>query len=275
MSRLPELDESFDWVEGAGGPALICRPLQDIARHLFTTRAWRLGSAPAGDADSWRDVAAALDVDLPRLIRVHQVHGAAVVVAREPSALQPDADIIVTREPQLALAVQAADCVPLLLADRRTGAVAAAHAGWRGLAARAPAAAVAALDSRRTSDVVAAIGPAIGSCCYEVGAEVRSQFAGGGFSPGELAEWFVDTPHDSRRNPSLRVAASFPAPNRWYFDTWAAARDQLATAGVPPEQIFVARLCTASHPETLCSYRRDGAVAGRIAGAIRSGPPRP
>jgi purine-nucleoside/S-methyl-5'-thioadenosine phosphorylase / adenosine deaminase len=163
--------------------------------------------------------------------------------------------------------------VPLLIADERTAAVAAAHAGWQGLAAGVPSAAVTALAREfgsRPSDLIAVIGPSIGACCYEVGTAVRDRFEAAGFGPGRIARWFREEPRPTSRNPSM---PGLPRPLRashWFFDAWSAARDQLEEAGVPADRIFVAELCTASHPDTMCSYRREGSAAGRIAGAIRS-----
>jgi copper oxidase (laccase) domain-containing protein len=89
-----------------------------------------------------------------------------------------------------------------------------------------------------------------------------------------MAQWFrEDGPARSAANPSL--PALVQRPERWFFDAWASARDQLIGAGVPDAQIFVAGLCTASHAGVFCSYRRDGPPAGRIAAAIRCGRPRP
>src|SRR3954466_3717614 len=131
--------DGFAWVQAPAGPALICRPLEAVARHLYTTRQWRLGT-PASDLDdAWAEVSRAAGVDTLRLVRVRQVHGAATVRIEPGLALPPattEADIIVSRDALVALAIQTADCVPILLADPRSGAVAAAHAGWRGLAAR-------------------------------------------------------------------------------------------------------------------------------------------
>ena len=241
------------------------------------TRARRDGA----EDERWRDIAAAMDVDASHLVRVRQVHGTMVVVARQPGAEACDADIIVSDNPDLALAVQAADCVPILIADRRTGAVAAAHAGWRGLSVRVPAATVAALGrefgSQRT-DLVAAIGPAIGACCYEVGADVRQRFVRTGFTGDQLERWFLERPAPSARNPTVLPGPSRnagPRADHWYFDAWASAREQLQAVGMSAEHIFVAELCTASHPEWLCSYRRDGSPAGRMAAAIRSPRRRP
>jgi len=277
----PQPNEHFRWVQDPAGPSLVCGPLLAVARHLFTTRPWALGDrAPNGVADAaWADVARALEVPVGRLARVRQVHGAGVVVARVPPADPPTADVIVALDGTLAIAVQAADCVPLLVADRRTGAVAAAHAGWRGLAAGVPLAAVAALAREfgsRPADLVVAIGPSIGACCYQVGQEVRDRFAGAGLGRDlKWTRWFRDRPAILDGNRPLPGLDAGVSPGRWFFDPWAAARDQLVAASVPPARIFGADLCTASHPGLLCSYRRDGAPAGRMAAAIRGGPPCP
>jgi YfiH family protein len=256
---LPKPSDAFAWVQAAAGPALVCRALEPFAAHLFTTRQWPLGASDGGDrASAWSDVARALGVAANRLARLHQVHGPGVIVRRRgeppaPTGPLPDADIIVSDDPSMALAIQTADCVPLLIADRRGGAVAAAHAGWRGLAAGVPAIAVRAMADAfgsRPADLVAALGPSIGAPNYEVDRTVRDAFGGAARADG----WFTTAER----------------PAHWYFDGWASARDQLEAAGVPADQIFVSGLCTASHAEALCSYRRDGKQAGRIAGAIRS-----
>jgi YfiH family protein len=259
------------------GPALVCKALDGLALHLFTTRDWRLGSEQNGDAaDAWEEVARALTVAPERLVRVHQVHGADIVVRRAGVADGgdlPPADIIISDDPTAVPAIQTADCVPLLIADRRTGAVAAVHAGWRGLAASVPRVAVDALArafGSRAADLVAAAGPSIGACCYEVGADVRQRFDEAGFSASQLARWFRTQAQPTSINPSMAGLRLLPRAGHWYLDMWAATRDEIETAGVPPDQIFVAELCTASHPGVLCSYRRDGMGAGRMAGAIRA-----
>ena len=259
---LPQPTDGFAWVQAPAGPALVSRALEPLAAHLFTTRLWALGSAvPATDAD-WQQVAAASSVDLAHLVRVRQVHGASVVVCREGDgrgaahARATEADIIVSDDPSLALAIQTADCVPLLIADPRTGAVAAAHAGWRGLAARVAVVAVEAMAREfgsRPDDLIAAAGPSISADRYEVGADVRDAFESAGFSAARIDRWFL---------PGRR-------PQHWQFDGWQSARDQLEAAGLRPGHVHIAALCTASHPDALCSYRRDGKGAGRMAAAIR------
>ncbi len=256
----PQPSGGFEWVQAASGPALVCGALRPLADHLFTTREWALGSRPGARDEDWQPVAASLGVNLEHLARLRQVHGAAAVARRAGEAgaadSRPEADIIVSNNASLVLAIQTADCVPLLIADRVSGAVAAAHAGWRGLAAGVPGATVAALGREFSSapgDLVAAVGPSISPGRYEVGDEVRTQFRAAGFSQAQLARWFL---------PGAR-------PGHWQFDGWRAASDQLESAGLAPDAVHVAALCTAAYPDLFCSYRRDGKGAGRIAAAIR------
>jgi polyphenol oxidase len=260
----PATTSDFEWRNMSSGRALVCVGLERYAPHLFTTREWPLGTAAESDrAGAWAGVARAFGVDAAHLVRAHQVHGAAIVVRRRgdapPASDAPlvHADILLSDDPSLVLAIQTADCVPLLMADRATGAVAAAHAGWRGLASGVPRIAVEALAGTfgtRAADLVVAIGPSICAARYEVGDEVRQRFEEAGFGAGQLARWFL---------AGLRA-------HHWQFDGWASARDQLEAAGVPPEGIHGSELCTAGDAELLCSYRRDGKQAGRIAAAIRS-----
>jgi copper oxidase (laccase) domain-containing protein len=121
----------------------------------------------------------------------------------------------------------------------------------------------------RPSDLVAAVGPSIGPCCYEVGADVRSRFAESGFAAAELARWFLEERRPSATNPSSSGSGERPRAGHWFLDVWTAARDQLVAAGVPAHQVLTADLCTASHAGMFCSYRRDGIAAGRMATAIK------
>jgi YfiH family protein len=270
----PRPVDGFMWVQAPGGPALVCRALEPVAAHLFTTREWHLGSSTAGHSgDAWADVANAMGVAPHCLSRAHQVHGATVIVqSGRDGAEVPEGDILVGIDAAFALAIQVADCVPLLIADRRTGAVAAAHAGWRGMAARVPHLTVAALGRQygsRPEDLIAAIGPSIGACCYEVGADVRDAFATAGFDDRDLDRWFTGAAQPSETNPSMPGLSRARSSDHWFFDGWTAARHQLEHAGVPVSHIHVASVCSASHPRAFCSYRRDGRAAGRMAAAIR------
>jgi purine-nucleoside/S-methyl-5'-thioadenosine phosphorylase / adenosine deaminase len=255
---LPTIPDTFEWTTESWGAALRCRPLGAIAPHLFTTRQLSL----TGPEDT-AELAAA--VGARRVAMAKQVHGRTVLVVRDdhaPPAVSPEADVFVSSSRDAAVAIRVADCVPLLMADRRRGVVAAVHAGWRGTAARAAVAALAALEREfgtTPADVVAAIGPSIGPCCYEVGSELVDAFAAAGHERHLIDRWFLAPapPRGSRERPKLRL------------DVAGANRDQLLLAGVPDAQIHSSGLCTAMHLDVLTSYRAEQEAAGRLVAAIR------
>ena len=135
---LPTPDRSFRWQQTVAGPALVCRPLEPAAHHAFSSRKWKLGlrNADVTEAASWAEVAAVMNT--ATVVRLRQVHGRGVVVATRDDEGVATGDIALSGEPGVALAVQAADCVPLLFVDARRGVIAAAHAGWRGMVAGVP-----------------------------------------------------------------------------------------------------------------------------------------
>ncbi len=233
---------------------LQCGPLAAAAPHFFTT-----GNLDLAEGDpAWRDVAAYAGVDAGALLLIRQVHGAEVAIAGSNRAHpwgRPTADIIATDDPAVAVAVRTADCIPILLAEETGRVVAAVHAGWRGLARRAPIAAVEALLERygvRPGRLIAAIGPAIGPCCYEIGAEVRQTFVDAGHHGTLVERWFA--PRDG---------------GKFLLDTWTATREQLEGAGMQPSRIHGADLCTRTHAGLFHSYRVKGKSAGRMAAVIR------
>ena len=256
---LPIVSEPFFWEDTSSGPVLKCRPLARIAPHLFTTRQLQLSSA-----DDWRRAAAL--VGAATVVTLNQVHGREVAVLRagaSPPADRPRADALVSNDPDAAVAVRAADCVPLLFADPATGAVGAVHAGWRGTAAGVATAALEALTREfgvRPDEVVVAIGPSIGACCYEVGSDLVDAFAAAGHARHLVDRWFIarPAPRGSHERPRLRL------------DVAGANRDQLILAGVRDENIHDCGLCTAMHLDVLTSFRAEKEKAGRIAGVIRA-----
>jgi YfiH family protein len=149
------------------------------------------------------------------------------------------------------VSVRTADCIPILLADRHGRAVAAVHAGWRGTAAGVAGATVDALGDLGVpaADLVAAIGPGIGPCCYQVDALVRDAMVA---NHHRAPTWF--TPD---------------GPGHWRLDLWRANRDQLETSGVPASAISCAGLCTVDDEGDWYSFRREGEGGGRMVAAIR------
>lgn len=251
---LPTPPADFHWTAEPWGPMLRCRPLDAVARHGFTSRQLMLRPGDrAGDA--WAGAAASVGCAVPRIGRVRQVHGAAVRVVRAGELDQPvpEADAAATGDPGTAVAVVAADCVPILLADATTGAVAAVHAGWRGTAANVAGATVTTLAREWKVDpasLVAAIGPSIGACCYTVGPELVTAFLQAGHPRDRVDRWF--------RQQGDRLA----------LDLWTANRELLEASGVAPANIHVAGLCTRTHREVFESFRADGDRAGRMAAII-------
>jgi purine-nucleoside/S-methyl-5'-thioadenosine phosphorylase / adenosine deaminase len=271
---LPPVPETFHWTHEAWGAALKCRPLDEAAQHLFTTRQLELPSR-----ESWQKLAPSAGVPPDRFVTLNQVHGRRVITiprGMDDAALmamqtnRPDADGLVSAEPDIALVVRAADCVPLLMADRRTGAVAAVHAGWRGTAARVAVAAIETMGREfgtRPADVVVAVGPAIRPCCYEVGTDVVDAFASAGHERYLIERWFLAPP--APRGGFRPVPDATDGP-RLRLDVPGANRDQLMLAGVPEDNIHLAGLCTSMHLDVLTSYRAEKERAVRIAGVIRA-----
>ena len=253
---LPAPMTPFRWIDTPWGEALACEPLEPYARHLFTARGLDLPHADAGTG--WARLAEYLGVEESHVWRMRQVHGVTAHTERVAACegAWPEGDLLATNRRDVALSVRTADCVPLLLADTRTGVVAAVHAGWRGTAAGAAPRMVDVLSQRwgsRAADLIVAIGPSIGPEAYEVGQEVVDAFG---------AAW----PADVGRGTWWRAGAS---PGKYLLDLWTATRDQLAQAGVPTSRIHLAGLCTATYADVFHSWRRDGAAAGRMVAAIR------
>ena len=210
----------------------------------------RWGDDPDNVAENRRRVAAAAGFDPTRLQVTKHVHGIKVWVVGDPHPEPAEFDVLVGARPGDTLAAFAADCLPLLFCDPARRVVAAAHAGWRGTAAGAATAGLAAMTARfgcDPADIRVAIGPSIGPCCFEVGPEVVEAFRA---ALGEVPGLVVDGPRKS------------------HLDLRVATRTQLERQGVRPSHIDDRPPCTRCDGERFFSFRRDGLEGGVHMGFI-------
>ncbi|MEK6210367.1 MAG: peptidoglycan editing factor PgeF [Pseudomonadota bacterium] len=231
-----------DWPAPANVRALITTRSGGVSTGPFASM--NLGQRIDDDMQSVRTNRASLRDLLPAEPKwLLQVHGARVVDADRLQ--QPvEADAAVARNPGSVCTVMVADCLPVLLTDRTGSVVAAAHAGWRGLAAGVLENTVRAMGTA-PDELLAYLGPAIGPSAFEVGADVRDAF---------LA-----------RNADAASAFVAHKPGKWLADLFALARQRLRASGVT--QIYGGGLCTYSDPRRFFSHRRDK-VTGRMAALI-------
>jgi YfiH family protein len=169
-----------------------------------------------------------------RFTTLKQIHSSICVYAAGRTGKLQEGDALLENTRGREVAIRTADCVPILLADERHRAVAAVHAGWRGTVAEIARQAVTFMGEEfdtTPADLHAALGPAIGACCYEVGPDVAQHFGGEG---------------------------------RMHVDLAAANRRQLLSAGLAPERIYLSGLCTMCRADEFHSYRRDREAAGRM-----------
>jgi YfiH family protein len=214
----------------------------------------------------------ALDANELTLVSLKQFHSDVVCgFSSAPNELC-SGDASISNTPNLLLGIQTADCVPILLLDPKKRAVAAVHAGWRGTLQRIVEKTIGRMKMEfktNPNDLLAAIGPAIGGCCYEVGTEVaaafHSQFA-------NAPEWFDELRTGDEPNP-LQWLNQFPPglqppPKNVRLDLRQANRAQLLAAGLSPQNTYVSDLCTACRPDLLFSYRKQGSESGRMMSVI-------
>ena len=212
------------------------------------------------------------------MVTLRQVHSNLVVraAALDAGRGQPRrGDGLMTDEPGLLLAVQTADCIPVLVADRKRRVVAAFHAGWRGTVKRIVETGVGRMRLEfgcRPEDLVAAIGPGIGACCYAVGEEVLSSFESQFVYGRELFREVYDSDPVRLKYPMLfltqRAPGHSPIGPSLHVDLTEANRRQLVDAGVKAEAIRVVGGCTSCQRELFFSHRGSQGFAGRMMSVI-------
>jgi YfiH family protein len=214
----------------------------------------------------------ALGADAMTLATLSQIHSDIVHLFESQPAKPCRGDASVTNHPGLLLAVQTADCVPILLVDPKNRAIAAVHAGWRGTLQRVITKAVGKMHMQfgtNPANLLAAIGPSIGGCCYEVGTEVavefKSQFP-------NASDWFDELRTGDEPNPlqwlNMAPPGHQPPTKNVLLDLRKANRAQLLDVGLSPRNIFISNLCTACRRDLFFSYRKEGVQAGRLMAVI-------
>ncbi len=228
---------------------------QSVGPYASMNMSEFVGDDPRNVAGNWSRLRAMLPAGI-RFARVNQVHGGDIrIVTGGDAAERPRADGMVTNERGIVLAIFTADCVPILMRSEEDRAVGAVHAGWRGVLAGIAVNAVCAIErlGGRASRLRVALGPAIGMCCFEV--------------DSSLATPFVE---------EIRLAANHVRegrPGKAYLDLRGIIHDQLVEAGVPPDAIENAVLCTRCHSDRFFSRRAaGGAVTGLQMSFIGLGP---
>lgn len=207
----------------------------------------RVGDDPQVVKDNICDVKRSVGVHDGRIVTMRQMHGDQILEVRDKNTKEAgEADGMVTGEPGVILGALTADCVPILFSVRGRKLAAVAHAGWRGTLAGIAPKMARYLRERygvEPTAVEAALGPAIGPCCYEIGSEVSLPLAQ---RWGQLAEGCLRAKGDKK-----------------FLDLRALNSLLLVSAGIPPTQIFNVGPCTSCAAEDFFSYRRDRRETGR------------
>jgi hypothetical protein len=219
-----------------------------------------------------RRLQSALGASDLQLIALKQIHSDVIHLIEAAPQEPCKGDASATNRPGLLLGVQTADCVPILLVDPKKRAIAAIHAGWRGTLARIAEKAIGQMQmhfATNPAGLLAAIGPSIGPCCYEVGTEVATQFQS---QFADAPDWFDEFRTGDEPNPvqwlNMMPPGHQPPPKNVHLDLKKANRAQLLATGLPPQNIFTSDLCTACRPDLLFSYRKQGSQSGRLLSVI-------
>jgi len=209
------------------------------------------------------------------LVILRQVHSDVIHCVNSVPEKTLTGDGLLTSTPGLLLAIQTADCLPVILVDTERRAVGVFHAGWRGTASRIVEKAVGEMQrwfSSNPGDLKAAIGPGIHGCCYEVGEEVREKFDSQFSYAASLFREVKESDPIREKYPLLFLSARPPGHTRltkkFSLDLVEANRRQLLDAGVPAKSIEASPLCTNCRTDLLFSYRAEKGQTGRLMGVV-------
>ena len=206
------------------------------------------------------------------LLSLKQIHSDIVHVFSKSSTESHKGDASVSNTPGLLLGAQTADCLPILFVDPKKRAVAVVHAGWRGTLARIALKTIGSMQlefGSKPADLLAALGPAIGSCCYEVGVEFVTKFTA---QFVDAHDYFDEPRTGDEPNPiqwlNMAPPGHQPPPKNVHLDLRKANRAQLIAAGLRPQNIHTSDYCTSCRTDLLFSYRREGPISGRLMSVI-------
>ena len=215
---------------------------------------------------------AKLDRSWP-LVTLRQIHSDIIHCVDSIPEATLVGDGLVTATAGLLLAIQTADCIPVILVDTKRHAVGVFHAGWRGTVSRIVEKGVGEMHRQfgtRPRDLKAAIGPGIQGCCYEVGEEVRTKFQSQFAYGASLFHEVKDSDPVREKYPLLFLTARAPGhselPKKIFLDLVEANRQQLLAAGVSKKNIESSPYCTNCNPDKLFSYRAERGKTGRMMG---------
>ncbi len=205
------------------------------------------------------------------IVALRQVHSDIIHCINSVPAEPLVGDGLLTSTPGLLLAIQTADCLPIILADTKRRAIGVFHAGWRGTVQRIVEKGVGEMQrwfGSKPHDLKAAIGPGIRSCCYDVGEEVRDNFESQFAYAASLLREVKESDPVREKYPLLFLTARAPGhselPKKIFLDLEEANRRQLLTAGVPRNSIEALPLCTSCRTDLLFSYRAEKGNTGRL-----------
>ncbi len=209
------------------------------------------------------------------LVTLRQIHSDIIRFVDSPLESQLAGDGMITATPGLLLGIQTADCLPIILVDPKHRAIGLFHAGWRGTVKRIVEKGVGEMRRRFDSqprDLMAAIGPGIHGCCYEVGAEVREKFESQFAYAAKLFREVEESDPVREKYPMLFLTARAPGhsvlPKKIFLDLVEANRQQLLAVGVPAKSIDASSLCTNCRTDLLFSYRAEQGCTGRMMGVV-------
>jgi YfiH family protein len=209
------------------------------------------------------------------LVSLRQIHSDIIHYVRRAPESQLVGDGLITSMPRIALAVQTADCLPIILVDPKHQAVGVFHAGWRGTLQRIVEKGVGDMVLRFGSDpaeIFAAIGPGIRACCYQVGPEVKEKFESQFAYAAELFREMKESDPVREKYPLLFLSARPPGhselPMKLFLDLLEANRRQLLDAGIPASNVEALPLCTSCRVDLLFSHRAEKGITGRMMAVV-------